>query len=130
MKDELDTVAERRGSDAEAPANRKLIRPTLREQALAMGNAERPQPKRNGERTPLPKKAAPPEQTHAENFYYQKQMQTRTPVVVVTTDGEELRGIIEWYDRTCIKLTRGSGNLLIYKGAIKYIYKEGELDGK
>ena len=58
------------------------------------------------------KKPAPPEQTHAENFYWIKQMQARTPVVIVLTDGETLHGTIEWYDRDCIKLTRtGSPNL-------------------
>jgi RNA chaperone Hfq len=54
-------------------------------------------------------------------------MQARTPVVVVLTDGEQLHGVVEWYDRDCIKLTRfGIANLLIYKHFIKYIYKEGE----
>src|ERR1700752_3768759 len=73
------------------------------------------------------KKPAPPEQTHAENFYYVKQMQSRTPVAVVLNDGEPLRGIVAWYDRGCIKLPRfGSANLLIYKHCIKYRYKEGE----
>jgi sRNA-binding regulator protein Hfq len=74
------------------------------------------------------KKVAPPEQTNAENFYYQKQMQSRTPMVIVLRDGEEVRGIIEWYDRTCIKVNRDGGepNLMIYKPAIKYMYKEGE----
>ena len=71
-------------------------------------------------------KVAPPEQTNAENFYYQKQMQTRTPMVIVLRDGEEVHGIIEWYDKTCIKVVReGSGhNLVIYKPAIKYMFKE------
>jgi sRNA-binding regulator protein Hfq len=42
-------------------------------------------------------------------------------------DGETLRGTVEWYDRDCIKLTRvGSPNLLIFKQAIKYVFKEGE----
>ena len=27
-------------------------------------------------------------------------------MVVVTRDGEQLRGIIEWYDKNCIKLNR------------------------
>ena len=73
------------------------------------------------------KKPAPPEQTHAESFYYVKQMQSRTPVAVVLNDGETLRGTVEWYDKDCIKLTRfGSPNLLIYKHCIKYLYKEGE----
>lgn len=73
------------------------------------------------------KKPAPPEVTHAENFYWVKQMQSRTPMVVVLEDGEALRGIVEWYDRDCIKLTRhGSPNLMIFKRNIKYVHKEGE----
>ena len=73
------------------------------------------------------KKTPPPETTNAENFYYQKQMQAKTPMVVVLRDGEEIRGIIEWYDRTCIKLNRnGAPNLMIYKPSIKYMFKEGE----
>ena len=74
------------------------------------------------------RKPSPPEQTNAENFYYQKQMQTRTPMVIVLRDGEEVHGVIEWYDRDCIKVNRDSGepNLMIYKPAIKYMYKEGE----
>ena len=74
------------------------------------------------------KKPAPPEQTNAETFYYQKQMQSRTPMVIVLRDGEEVRGVIEWYDRNCIKVNRenGDANLMIYKPAIKYMFKEGE----
>ena len=55
-------------------------------------------------------------------------MQTKTPIVVVLKDGEELRGTIEWYDRNCIKLNRSGPqpNLLVYKPCIKYIYKESE----
>lgn len=76
--------------------------------------------------TPRPKvkRAAPPDQTHAEAFYYVKQMQNRTPMVVVMDDGEELHGVIEWYDRSCLKLNRTDGpNLLVYKDAVKYLYK-------
>ncbi len=73
------------------------------------------------------RKAVPAEQTNAENFYYQKQMQSKTPMVIVLGDGEEIHGMIEWYDKSCIKVNRnGQSNLLIYKPAIKYMYKEGE----
>ena len=76
------------------------------------------------------KKTAPPEQTHAENFYYQKQMQSKTPMVVVLQDDEEIHGVIEWYDKYCLKLNRtGEPNLLIYKPSIKYMYKESEAAG-
>lgn len=73
-------------------------------------------------------KQAPPEQTNAENFYYLKQMNARTPMVVVMSDGEEIRGWIEWYDRACLKLNREDApNLLIQKHYIKYLFKEDEL---
>ncbi len=104
--------------------NRKLFRPNLtdvKEQFVPRPAQAAPQ------QVPPRKKPAPPEQTHAENFYFVKQMQARTPVAVVLNDGEVLRGTVEWYDRDCIKLTRfGSPNLLIYKHSIKYVYKEGE----
>ena len=104
--------------------NRKLFRPNLTEMK-EQNMAPRPQPAPQA--APPRKKPAPPEQTHAENFYYVKQMQARTPVAVVLNDGEILRGIVEWYDRDCIKLTRfGSPNLMVYKHCIKYLYKDGE----
>jgi host factor-I protein len=104
--------------------NRKLFRPTLTEMKEPHVSSARTHSSTTG---PQPhKKPAPPEQTHAENFYWIKQMQARTPVVIVMGDGENLQGIVEWYDKDCIKLTRtGSPNLLIYKRFIKYIYKDG-----
>jgi len=48
-------------------------------------------------------------------------------MVVVLDDGEQLRGHIEWYDRNCIKVNReGEPNLLVFKHAIKYLYKQEE----
>ncbi|HUO13682.1 MAG TPA: RNA chaperone Hfq [Verrucomicrobiae bacterium] len=128
-------------SEKENFANRKLIRPTLPrgENHNNHGPAPVPAQERRDRDRPerherplnsggIGKKAAPPEQTNAENFYYQKQMQSRTPMVIVLRDGEEIHGIIEWYDRNCIKVNRNAGepNLMIYKPAIKYMYKENE----
>ena len=74
---------------------------------------------------PAPKKTTPPEQTNAENFYYLKQMQGKTPMTLVMEDGEELHGVIEWYDKDCLKVNRdGAPNLLVYKANIKYMYKD------
>lgn len=104
--------------------NRKLFRPTLTEVKEQYPSRATHEPQ--GGAAPR-KKPAPPDQTHAENFYYVKQMQAHTPVAVVLTDGEVLRGIVEWYDQDCIKLTRfGSPNLLVYKHSIKYLYKDGD----
>lgn len=74
------------------------------------------------------KKSTPPDQTNAEQFYYSKQMQGKTRMTVVLMDGEQLEGVIEWYDRDCLKLNRtGAPNLLLYKRCIKYMYKaEGD----
>ena len=77
-----------------------------------------------------PMKQAPPETTNAENFYYLKQMNAKTPMVVVLNDGEELHGVIEWYDKSCLKVNRTEGaNLLLYKPNINYMYKDGESKG-
>ncbi len=62
---------------------------------------------------------------HAELFYLQKQIQTQTPMVIVLEDGERIDGCIEWYDRNSIKV-RGRSKTLIYKSAIKYMYKLGD----
>ena len=71
------------------------------------------------------KKKIPPEQTNAETFYYKKQMDAKTPMVIVLQDGEDLRGTIEWYDKGSIKLHRLEGpNLLVLKHNIKYLYKD------
>ena len=95
--------------------NRRLIRPTLSEVQDQMGARMQR------------KKPAPPEQTSAESFYYLKQMQSRTPMVVVLTSDEVIRGVIEWYDKNCIKVHRpNEPNLLIMKSAIRYVYKENE----
>ena len=123
--------------------NRKLIRTTLaevqeREQQL-QHQAQQARPaniqhdhRRDSQHSPqivpagqLLKKKIPPEQTNAETFYYKKQMDAKTPMVIVLQDGEVLHGTIEWYDRGSIKLHRLSGpNLLILKHNIKYLYKD------
>lgn len=65
------------------------------------------------------------ESSHAEAFYFQKQIQTQTPMVIVLEDGEQIEGYLEWYDRNAIKV-KGSTRMLVYKAAIKYIYKAAE----
>lgn len=99
-------------------SNRRLIRPPLAEakQAIAARNLKAVKP-------PI-RKQTPPDTTNAENFYYVKQMQSKTVMIVILRDGEQLEGVIEWYDKGCIKLNReGAPNLLVYKSFIKYMYK-------
>ncbi len=101
--------------------NRKLIRPSFTE---FKEKAEAP---RKSGGAPAQKRQIPPDQTNAENFYYVKQMQSKTPMVITLRDGEVLHGVIEWYDRGCLKLNRDEGpNLLLYKSNIKYMHKDEE----
>ena len=64
-------------------------------------------------------------QRQAELFYMQKQIQAQTPMILVLEDGELVEGCIEWYDRNVLKV-RGRSKTLVYKAAIKYMYKLGE----
>ena len=151
MKEALESSLVQQDVDEEHFANRKLIRPALPRNDHNHGNQSSNHHNlghmQNGDRRERhgndrhergferndrggagARKPAPPEQTNAENFYYQKQMQSRTPMVVVLQDGEEIHGVIEWYDKSCIKVvcTDSRPNLMIYKPAIKYMYKEEE----
>lgn len=126
MKDSLDATAVERALEADEFSNRKLIRPLLNHNNTNH-RAEAPMDRRERSNGPAPRKNVPLEQTNAENFYYQKQMQGRTPMVVVLQDGEQMHGVIEWYDKNCIKLIRnGQPNVMVYKPCIKYMYKESE----
>jgi sRNA-binding regulator protein Hfq len=70
------------------------------------------------------KRVPPPIETNAEIFYYKKQIDAHTPMVIVLQDGEEIEGTIEWYDKGALKVNRKSApNLLVLKHNIKYMYK-------
>jgi sRNA-binding regulator protein Hfq len=126
--------------------NRKLIRTTLAE---VKGKArEIPQPRERsngssrasndgGERVraaqqhaaavQVKKRVPPPNETNAEIFYYKKQIDAHTVMVIVLLDGEEIEGTIEWYDRGALKVNRkGAPNLLVLKRNIKYMFKADE----
>jgi host factor-I protein len=97
-------------------SNRKSFRPPLAELKERSPQSARA--------AAAQKKQTPPDQTNAENFYYVKQMQSKTPMVLVLKDGEEIHGVIEWYDKGCLKVNRDEGpNLLVYKSYVKYMYK-------
>ena len=102
-------------------ANRKLIRPSFNE---FKEKTDQPRKTSSAQKRPVP-----PDQTNAENFYYVKQMQGKTPMVITLKDGEILKGVIEWYDRSCLKFNRdGAPNLLLYKSNIKYMYKDEDAE--
>ena len=128
--------------------NRKLIRTTLADvkaRREATHQRDRTNDRANGggggaprtgppsQRPPQPssiqvrKRQPPPAETHAEIYYYKKQIDAHTPMVLVLQDGEEIEGTIEWYDRGALKINRRSApNLLVLKRNVKYIYKAEE----
>ena len=77
------------------------------------------------------KRTPPPLETNAELFYYKKQIDAHTLMVIVLQDGEEIEGTIEWYDRGALKVNRRDApNLLVLKHNIKYMFKQEERDGQ
>ena len=126
--------------------NRKLIRTTLadvkarRDAAhqrdrnndrsnggAARGGIPQPRPSQQPSSIQVRKRQPPPAETHAEIYYYKKQIDAHTPMVLVLQDGEEVEGTIEWYDRGALKINRRAApNLLVLKRNIKYIFKAEE----
>jgi hypothetical protein len=124
--------------DLDVIGPRKLIRPTLPESML---RDRRPQ---HSIEPALVSHGAPShapalqDSSHAEAFYFQKQVQSQTPMVFVLEDGDRVEGCIEWYDRKAIKVRSTAApslrasrpeqgtRILIYKSSIKYLYKAGE----
>jgi sRNA-binding regulator protein Hfq len=74
----------------------------------------------------MPDGHSAPESSHAEAFYFQKQMQQQTEMTVVLDDGEELHGVIQWYDKCVLKLMVGRNRVMIYKSVIKYLFKTSD----
>ena len=90
---------------------RKLIKPDLNE-------IKRLQKKDVKKRPP------PPSKTNAENYYYLKQMSSKTPLIFELTTGEKINGTLEWYDEACIKIKRKDGtNMIVFKQVLKLISK-------
>ena len=90
---------------------RKLIKPNFREIKQTASQ--------EGKRKP-----PPPYKTHAENYYYIKQMNNRTQLVFELVSGEVLKGLLDWYDEKCLKVKKqDGGTLIVFKSQIKYIYK-------
>jgi sRNA-binding regulator protein Hfq len=134
--------------------NRKLIRTTLAEvknkgremppqQRERVNNGgsprhsdgghapQRPAPSQPSSGVQVRKRVPPPMETNAEIFYYKKQIDAHTPMVIVLLDGEEIEGTIEWYDKNALKVNRKSApNLLLLKHNIKYMYKVDEREAE
>lgn len=74
---------------------------------------------------PPARRMPPPDVTGAEANYLFKNKEARSRMVVRLMDGEEVRGVIEYYDRDMIKINRTDGpNVFIRKHNIRYMYKD------
>ncbi len=114
---------ERRNDNESFSGMRKLIRPIL---SVA---GRRRDPLHTGDpltHALLSDTHGIPESSHAEAFYFQKQIQQQTEMTLVLEDGEEIHGTLEWYDRCAIKLRAGRHRMLIYKSSVKYMFKTSD----
>lgn len=69
-------------------------------------------------------KTKAPETTLEETRYLKSLVEDQTPVCVRLANNEEVKGRIEFFDTSFIRITReGKPNLFIYKHEIKYIYE-------
>ena len=71
-------------------------------------------------------KTPPPEETLEEAAYLKSLGEKQKPVQVKLLDGEVVRGWIEYYDKSMIRLTReGAPYLFIFMHEIMYIAEDG-----
>lgn len=69
----------------------------------------------------------PSSETFQEAAYLKSLSEKRKPIKIKLQDGEMLRGWIEYYDKTMVRLTRETKpNLFIFKHDIMYIAEDGE----
>lgn len=117
------TLAEVKGKERPAPQPRERERPSNgSHRGSGGGDREGGRPQQGP--APVRKRMPPPMETNAELFYYKKQIDAHTVMVIVLRDGEEIEGTIEWYDRGALKVNRKSApNLLLLKRNIKYMFK-------
>ena len=112
-----------RGDDNTFNGTRKLVRPQLPSVERRRDPVHSEDPLTHALLSDL---HGTPESSHAEAFYFQKQMQQQTEMTVVLEDGEQLQGIIQWYDRCTVKMRVGRTRILAYKASIKYLYKTSD----
>ena len=128
------TLAEVKGKEREMPQPRERVRPSNGSHR-GPGGGDREGGRDSGREgaraqqsaVQVRKRTPPPMETNAELFYYKKQIDAHTLMVIVLRDGEEIEGTIEWYDRGALKVNRKAApNLLLLKRNVKYMYKADE----
>jgi RNA chaperone Hfq len=112
-----------RSDDNTFNGTRKLVRPRLPvlEHRRELGHTEDPLT-----HAMISDAHGTPESSHAEAFYFQKQMLQQTEMTIILEDGEQIQGVIQWYDKCTLKLRVGRSRVLVFKSAIKYLYKTSD----
>jgi len=78
--------------------------------------------RRGGERSGPDRRTPPPDATGREAGYLARRKENRSELEFHLVSGETVCGVIEYYDREMIKVTRPAGpNLFIRKQEIRYI---------
>lgn len=94
---------------------------TIKQTPAAVANAE---PVNSNALNAGKNRRLPQLETNAEIFYYKKQIDSHTLMIIVLQDNEKITGTIEWYDRNALKVNRKNApNILLLKHNIKYMFK-------
>jgi host factor-I protein len=66
-----------------------------------------------------------PEQTFEEVKYLKHLIESHKPIRIKLSNNEEVRGVIEYYDKRFMRVTReNQPNLFVFKHDIKYLVEE------
>jgi host factor-I protein len=131
------TLAEVKGRESQPPQQRERAEAPARSAAPHRSGGSPPSRDRDSSSSssssssiPQGRKKIPSAETNAEIFYYKKQMDAHTQMVIVLLDGEEVIGTIEWYDRNALKINRKDApNIMLLKHNIKYMFKAEDREG-
>jgi len=65
------------------------------------------------------------EETGQESLYFKKLVDSESKVVVVLKSGEQIRGVVRYYDRDMVSVgpDNGGPNLFVRKDSMRYLYE-------
>ncbi len=94
--------------------SRKLIKPNLNDVKKQLAKRR--------------SKPPPPYKTHAENYYYIKQMNNKNHLIIKLVNDAIIKGFINWSDSGCIKIQNHDGaKIILFKHYIKYLQKDQKM---
>ena len=82
--------------------------------------------RKGGGGRPPGRRPPPPANTGLEAAYLTVAQEEEEPLVVVLEDGKKVSGVVNGFDRDLLMLEAESGEVLIRKSEIKYVYEVSE----